>query len=147
MENAYWLHCMVLVWDWSEAQVMERDSWLSILEFITCTFFSTYSGMAAVIRRELLATASAVAERRGVIRCCIRGGGAYGVLHPRGRSVWGFASAGAECVWTHRWRTRRSQQQSIIIMLELVAISSYRDRFLPITNEQTTDLRNQEANE
>ena len=49
--------------------------------------------------------------------------------------------------WTHRWRTRRSQQQSIIIMLELVAISSYRDRFLPITNEQTTDLRNQEANE
>ena len=102
MENAYWLHCMVLVWDWSEAQVMERDSWLSILEFITCTFFSTYSGMAAVIRRELLATASAVAERRGVnysllhprwrsvlVGFCIRGGGAYGVLHPRGRSAYG----------------------------------------------------------
>ena len=63
---------------------MERDSWLSILEFITCTFFSTYSGMAAVgVNYSLLhprwrsvvglfVAASAVAERMGF---CIRGGG------------------------------------------------------------------------
>ena len=64
---------------------MERDSWLSILEFITCTFFSTYSGMAAVgVNYSLLhprwrsvvglfVAASAVAERMGL---CIRRGGA-----------------------------------------------------------------------
>ena len=54
----------------------------------TCTFFSTYSDMAAV-GGKLLAVASAVAERRGVTRCCVRGGGiiAYGDLHPRWRSV------------------------------------------------------------
>ena len=40
-----------------------------------------------------LACVSAVAERRAVTRGCIRGGGArnFGVVHPRGRSVylWG----------------------------------------------------------
>ena len=82
---------------------MERDSWLSILEFITCTFFSTYSGMAAVgVNYSLLhprwrsvvglfVAASAVAERMGF---CIRGGGAYGVLHPRGRSAYGHTVGG-----------------------------------------------------
>ena len=38
-----------------------------------------------------LACVSAVAERRAATRGCIRGGGArnFGVVHPRGRSVYG----------------------------------------------------------